>query len=267
MEQKAFDLIAEKVRSVLLEQGFERKGDVREEQGQAAIYLGEDAAYSVLYERKAGLFHLRTCGVADGKPDDQWKKLSTWAFDPESDSAAYASSIAEDFAETLGGSDRKALVRQQKKKKKKDEDAATDPQFLFNRLAGIFPELRAELAQEKGTYEAVRNVTFTREHVVGRVEQLAKAHPDSEPFKKLCNVLNDMYKNGDMDVRSIITIVLLNGINDQQALENLSKNFSEDLSKVYAKAKALKGKKVRPEKKKKKPKYSGEMLQTLDDHV
>ena len=36
---------------------------------------------------------------------------------------------------------------------------------------------------------------------------------------------------------------------------------------MYAKAKALKGKKVRPEKKKKKPKYSGEMLQTLDDHV
>ena len=265
MEQKAFDLIAEKVRSVLLEQGFERKGDVREEQGQAAIYLGEDAAYSVLYERKAGLFHLRTCGVADGKPDNQWKKLSTWAFDPEADNAAYASSIAQDFAETLGGSDRKALVRQQKKKKKKDEDAAIDPQFLFNRLAGIFPELRGELAQEKGTYGTVRGVTFTREHVVGRVEQLAKTYPDSEPFKRLCNVLNDMYKNGDMDVRSIITIVLLNGINDRQALENLSKNFSEDLSKVDDKAKGLKGKKVRPEKKKKMPKYNGEMIQTLED--
>jgi len=66
LEQNAFDLIAEKVRSVLLEQGFERKEDVREELGQAAVYLSEDAAYSVLYERKAGLFHLRSCGVADG---------------------------------------------------------------------------------------------------------------------------------------------------------------------------------------------------------
>ena len=37
MEQKAFDLIAEKVRSVLLEQGFQRKEDVQEEQGEAAV--------------------------------------------------------------------------------------------------------------------------------------------------------------------------------------------------------------------------------------
>lgn len=266
MEQKAFDLIAEKVRSVLLEQGFQRKEDVQEEQGEAAVYQSEDSTYSVLYEREAKLFHLRTCGVADGKPDNQWKKLSTWAFDPEADSAAYAASIAEDFAETLGGSTRKEIVRQQKKRKKKDEDAATDSQFFFNRLASVFPELRGEIAQEKGTYGTIRSVTFTREHVVSRVEQLAKTYPDTEPFKKLCNVLNDMYEHGDMDVRSIITIVLLNGINDQQALGNLSKSFSEDLSRVYAKAKALKGKKIRPEKKKKKPKYTGEMLQTLDDH-
>ncbi|WP_283609063.1 DUF7674 family protein [Faecalispora anaeroviscerum] len=267
MEQKAFDLIAEKVRSVLLEQGFQRKEDVQEEQGQAAVYLSEDAAYSVLYERATKLFHLRACGVTDAKPDNQWKKLSSWAFDPEADTAAYAASIAEDFAETLGGSSRKELIRQQKKRKKKDEDATTDPLFFFNRLASIFPELRAELAQERATYGTVRSVTFTREHVVSRVEQLAKTYSGTEPFKKLCNVLNEIYEHGDMDVRSIITIVLLNGINDQQALENLSKNFSEDLSKVYDKAKALKGKKIRPEKKKKKPKYADEMLQTLDDHV
>lgn len=267
MEQKAFDLIAEKVRSVLLEQGFQRKEDVQEEQGKAAMYLSEDTAYSVLYEQNAKLFHLRTCGVADGKEDKAWKKLSTWAFDPEADSAAYAGSIAEDFADTLGGSDRKEIVRQQKKRKKKDEDATTDPLFFFNRLASIFPELRGEIAEEKATYGTVRSVTFTREHVVNRVEQLAKTYSGTEPFKKLCNVLNDMYEHGDLDVRSLITIVLLNGINDEQAVENLSKNFSEDLSKVHNKAKLLKGKKVKPEKKKKKPKYSGEMVQTLNDRL
>lgn len=267
MEQKAFDLIAEKVRSVLLDQGFERKEDVQEEQGSSAVFVGEGTAYSVLYEKQPKLFHLRTCGVADGAPDKKWKILSTWAFDPQTDTAAYAGSIAEDFAETLGGSDRKEMLRLQKKRKKKDDDDATDPQFLFNRLAGIFPELRGELAQERGTYGTVRGVTFAREHVVDRVEQLAKTNPGSEPFKRLCSVLNDLYANGDMDVRSIITIVLLNGINDAQAMENLSKNFSEDLARVYNKAKDLKGKKIRPEKKKKRPKYTDEMLQTIDDHV
>lgn len=265
MEQKAFDLIAEKVRSTLLEQGFEKGEDVQEEQGRVAIYTSENAAYSVLYETQTKQFHLRTCEMKEDEPDKEWKTISTWAFDPEADSAAYASGIGEDFSETLGGSTRKELVRQQKKKKKKDDDSTSDPQFFYNRLAVIFPELKAEIVQERATYGDVRNATFAKEHVVEKVEQLAANHSNTEPFKKLCGILNDVYENGDMDVRSIITMVLLNGIENPKALQNLSEHFSPDLARVYNKAKGFKGKKVKPEKKKKKPKYSEDMLKTLND--
>lgn len=265
MEQKAFDLVAEKVRATLSEQGFARVQDTQDEKGTAAVFTSENVAYSILFEKDAKQFHLRTCAMKEDEPDGEWKNLSTWGFDPEYDSAAHAASIAQDFAETLGGSARKESVKQMKKKKKKDDDSTTDPLFLFNRLASIFPELRAEIAQEKAEYGEMRNVTFARAHVVSKMEQLARAYPDSDPFKKMCGILNDLYANGDMDTRSLITIVLLNGISDEHALANIQKNLSEDLAKVYEKAKGLKGKKIAPEKKKKKPKYDPEMMKTLND--
>lgn len=265
MEQKAFDLIAEKVKDTLSEQGFARVQDVQEDNTAVALYTSENVAYSVLFEKDTKQFHLRTCAMKEDGPDNEWKKLSTWGFDPEHDSAAYAASIGQDFAETLGGSDRKESVKQMKKKKKKDEDSTTDPLFLFNRLAGIFPELRAEIANEKATYGEMRNITFARAHVVSKMEQLARTYPESDPFKKMCGILNDLYANGDMDTRSLITIVLLNGISDSHAIGNIEKNLSVDLAKVYTKAKGLKGKKISPEKKKKKPKYDAEMMKTLND--
>jgi hypothetical protein len=71
-----------------------------------------------------------------------------------------------------------------------------------------------------------------------------------------------MYVAGDMNVRSIITIVILNGIEDR-ALENMKPLFSDDLKKGYTAAAKLKGKKIKPEKKKKEGKVVADNLNTL----
>ena len=267
MEQKAFDLIAEKVGETLAQQGFDAKPKISgEEDGPSALFTGESVAYEVLYRKEKKCFELRTCPVTENGPGDNWKVLATWGFDSETDSAAYAGSIAGDFAETLGGTSRLAAVQQAKRKRRKEEDSTTDPLFLFNRMAGIFPELRDDMTRERAEYGEIRNVAFAREKIVPKVEELAGKRPDSEPFKRLCGVLNDLYENGDMDVRSLITIVILNGISDEKALANIEAQFSDDLRRVYAKARDFRGRKVKPEKKKKMPKISAdEMVKTLND--
>ena len=73
-----------------------------------------------------------------------------------------------------------------------------------------------------------------------------------------------MYQVGDMDVRSMITMVILNGIDDLDALRSMEEKFSDDLRKSYQCAKKYKGKKVRPEKKKKK-KQRAYVAQRLND--
>ena len=50
MEQKAFDLIASRTEQVLEKQGFQRqKEKVQEANGEAVVYIGENTAYSILY--------------------------------------------------------------------------------------------------------------------------------------------------------------------------------------------------------------------------
>lgn len=263
MEQKAFDLIAEKVGAALSEQGFTR---VAEEQknndGRAVLFTGEDLAYSVLFNPEKKRFELRTCDVDDGEPDLQWKSISIWLFDVATDSLSEAESIVHDFVETIQGPKRAAALNI-KKKHKKDDESNADPLFLFNRFIGIFPELRDELNEEKAKYGDVRAVHFAREHLVQRVEALCTQTTRQENIKRCCELLNDMYAVGDMDVRSIITIVVLNGVENETAIQNMKPLFSDDLKKCYIAGLKFKGRNVKPEKKKKEKKFIADSLNSM----
>ncbi len=266
MENKAFELIADKVEEALAEQGFKRQEKLEtEEHGDYVLYLGDAVAYSVYYDNERKRFELRTCPLEKEAPTNKWKGLSMWLYDPENDTVKDAESIMTDFVETIQGPKRVAVVQQQAKKKKKDEESTNDPIFFFNRMVGVFPELKEEMNQERITYGQVRPVTFAREKLLPKMEALAKSYPNSEPFDRMCTLLNDMYQSGDMDVRSIITIVLLNGFGDETALEKVSEKFSEDLAKSYKHAKKYKGKTVKPEKKKKQSKMAKFRADTLND--
>ena len=262
---KALELIAEKVGQALTEQGFERRSEpLREDKGIGVLYTGEAVAYSVMYETGAKRFLLRTASMTDKGPDGEWKNLSTWMYDAQNGSDLRdAESIANDFVETIQGPKRVEAVRESKKKRKKDDEYNVDPVFFFNRTVNIFPEIREELAQERIEYGRVRAVTFARTKLLPKMENLAKSYPDSDPYNKLCALLNDMYQNGDMDVRSIVTMVLLNGFSDESLVEKMSEQFSDDLKKGWKFGKKYKGRKVKPEKKKKRVQYTAENLNEL----
>lgn len=262
MEQKAFDLIAEKVGAALSEQGFSKAGELKEQDGRAVLFTGEDTAYSLFYNQNKKRFELRTCDVDEGKPDCQWKSISIWLFDPENDNLSEAESILNDFVETIQGPKRVAALKT-KKKRRKDDENNPDPVFFFNRFVGIFPALRDEMNDEKAKYGDVRAVTFARDSLVPKIEALCTQTTKQDQIKRCCDLLNDMYIAGDMDVRSIITIVILNGIDNQTAISNMEPLFNEELKKGYTCGLKLKGKKIKPEKKKKEKKFVADNLNTL----
>ncbi len=262
---KALELIAEKVGQALAQQSFERQSEpLREEKGIGVLFTSENVAYSIFYETGAKRFLLRTAPMTEKGPDSNWKTLSTWMYDSANGSdLSDAESIANDFVETIQGPKRLAAVQQSKKKRKKDDEYNVDPVFFFNRMVNIFPELREEIAQERIEYGKIRSVTFARSKLLPKMENLAKSYSDSDPYNKMVSLLNDMYQNGDMDVRSIVTMVLLNGITDESIVEKMSEQFSDDLKKAWKFGKKYKGKKVKPEKKKKRVQYTAENLNEL----
>lgn len=262
MDRKTFALVADKVGASLKEAGFEPTKVPNPTEGvDSAVFCGETAAYGVFYVESSKHFELRTCDAENGGQKGNWKIISTWLFDPSSDGAGQAFDIADDFLETIRGPKQKAAAAAAKKKRRKDDDNNVDTTFFFNRFVGVFPELKDELASERDLYGTVRSMTFARENLLPRLEALCTAGADTAQISRSCGLLNDLYSNGDLDVRAIVTIELLNRLSDA-ALEHLKPYFSEELARACKEASRLKGKKIKPEKVKKTTQI---MAQTLNE--
>ena len=124
-----------------------------------------------------------------------------------------------------------------------------DPKFLAKRFVTYFPELREEIKNEEDCYFPFRGATFAKEHIAPKIPMYIKRANKNE-IEKFANVFNVQYNNGDVDTRAIITIVLLNSLDDAE-YNALYEHFNDELKVAALNARAFKGKTVKPEKVKK----------------
>lgn len=264
MEQNAFVYVTQKMGEALQARGFSQvKDTAAEKDRQCSVFTGDDLAYSVVYQTEKKRFELKKCGMTDDGPDEEWKSVSVWLYDPETDSMSQVQNIVDDFTESVAGQKQKAAGQAQKKKRRKDEDNNVDPIFFFNRCIGLFPGLKDEMSDERSLYGEVRSVAFAREKVLPMMEELCTSGGNASAVSRCATLLSEMYVAGDLDVRSIITIVLLNGLSES-AVEAMKPNFSPELAKAYKSGIKMKGKKVKPEKKKKRSKIMAATLNDMD---
>ena len=243
---KVFELITEKVGTALKEQNFSKEKVASTDKELVALFTSEAIAYSVVYYMDKMHVVLRSCAMSEDGPDNNWNTMATWMFNPETDGAKEAESIANDFVETVSAT---AIVKRVKQaKKKKGDDGNADPLFLCKRFVTYFPELKEIVKSEQDNYEEFRGVNFIRTYVVDKVNALISRGVKGE-MNKLAQMISTQYSNGDMDTRSIITIVLLNSI-DEKNMEKFAPLLSEELQKSWSYAVKMKGKKVKPEKQK-----------------
>ena len=249
--QNAFDLVADKVEKALAEQDYKRQNvDSQNDKEITALYTSEDTAYNIVYYKAKMRMVLRQCEMSGAEPDNNWKSVATWLFDPEVDTEKEADNIASDFIETIQGPKQQAIT-QTRKKKKKDNDGNVDSLFLANRMVNYFPELKEDIAYEKLHYANFRGITFAKEKILPLFKQYV-ANEGANNLGKLSKSLNDIYNMGDLDVKGIISYILFNSIEDEKKREMLLENFTEANKKVIVAAFSLRGKKIKPEKPKKK---------------
>ncbi len=258
MIKKAFSIVCDKVGAVLESQGYTKnKVNNANENELVALYTGENVAYSVIYYVDKMHMVMRSCAMTDDGPDNEWKTMATWMFNPETDTEKEASSIGNDFADAVSTPVNIKRVKQTKKKKSSD-DGNADPVFLYKRLVKLFPDLKAEIKEEEDTYYPFRAVTFAREKVVPKVNAMIRLGVKAD-ITKLMGILSAQYLNGDPDTRAIITIVILNSVEDDKR-DIIIPLMSDELSKAYKNAYKFKGKKVKPEKVKKAVTSTGNRL-------
>ena len=256
MINKALKIIDECLAEALTKQGFTKVSATE----NLLLFTEGEAGYKVFFDADKNKFELLECCL-DGDNITSEKVLSTWLFDPQNDTEKEVKDVAADFAETLGGAvgsvGKKTLG---KKKKKADEENNTNPLFLMNRIASIFPELKEAVQEEKNSYEDFRAVTFAKEKALPLMKETLTLGAPKDKFKKLCTVFSNLYTSGDLDTRSIITIVFLNAIDEPAARERISGTVSDELKSAMKEAFKLKGKKIKPEKIKRKNTFISDTL-------
>lgn len=256
----AFNSISDKVESALAPQNFTKEKVKGSDGEMVSLFTSDTTAYSVVYFVEKKHMVMRSCAMTEEGPDNEWKTLATWMFDPETDTQKEANSIANDFVDNCTNTAAIKRAKNAKKKKKKGEDEGNaDPLFLAKRFVTLFPELKSEIKYEEDSYFPFRGVTFTRASIVPKVQQLLQSG-NKQQINKLCGLLSTQYSNGDADTRSIITIVILNSVPEDKQ-DTVKAELSEDLQKAWKAALKFKGKKVRPEKPKKKKKSMVDRLQ------
>ena len=258
MEFNAFDLILGSLQEELTRQGFKGPQEIEYEEGRAEMYKAVETAYGLFYSDKRQQFELKTAAVdSEGEPGE-WRNLAVWLFDKQVGEKSDAVSIANDFLETIRGPRRVALI-QQKSKKGKNEDRAIDPMFFLNRLANMFPEVKEAMKQERITYGQLRFTLFTKAVVVPIAQDLALHHPDSDRTEKLCGLFSEMYRDGDLDLRALISITLFNHMKEE-AFVVIRSQLSDELKLDTKYTRKLIGKQIKPEK----PKKEKKLVSRLD---
>lgn len=255
MINKAFKTIDEKLSEILIKNGFNKINNIE----NTILFVKESNGYKVRFDETKNKFELFECSLENNEVTSE-KNLATWLFDPQNDNEREAKDIAADFAETLGAVNKCANKKIVKKRKKSDDENNTNPLFLMNRIANIFPELKDAVIEEKENYENFRGVTFAREKAMPFVKETLTSGNPKDKFKKLCTVFSNLYASGDLDTKAIITIVFLNAVDDTTARENIENMVSEDLKSAMKEAFKLKGKKIKPEKIKKKRTFISDTL-------
>ena len=223
--KKAFDYIVGKVEEELVKQNYTKQKVVAENDNElVSLFTSASLAYSVVYYKDKEQMVLRSCTMTDEGPDNEWKTLATWLYDETVGTQKDADSIANDFIEGVSGT-------------------------LAKRFVTYFPELREEIKNEEDCYFPFRGATFAKEHIAPKIPMYIKRANKNE-IEKFANVFNVQYNNGDVDTRAIITIVLLNSLDDAE-YNALYEHFNDELKVAALNARAFKGKTVKPEKVKK----------------
>lgn len=243
-EKKIFFLVANKISKKLTNMDFSIK-DFSGENIFSFAYEKDSLSYVVEYNFENKTFILKN---QDGET------FSSWLFDKESDLEKQAKSISKDFSDYIISKfyvyDPDSIGAKEKriKKKRKNENSETDPIFLINRIANLFPEVKDKIAKEKDEYSGnIRAIIFTKEKILPVINSYLSSGLEETKLKKLSAILNGLYKAGDLDTRAIITMIILNSI-EKKHKDEIKKHLEEELKKSWQAAEKVNWQDVAPEK-------------------
>ncbi len=193
---------------------------------QEIIFKNKDREYTIRYDIKNKMISL--FDLSSIKEDESCKSISSWFFSQKEGTSKDIDDICNDFFEIMVSKKNDTKIV---KKNSGKEEENVGIIFFMNRLASIFPNIKEKIMLEKENGENFRAVKFLNDEVLPEIHKLLSSK-NGNKVEKFFKLLENMYKNGDLDVRAIITMGILNNIVEEDT-NIFNKYLSEEFKKVW----------------------------------
>lgn len=250
MISKGFEIVQNGLYGTLASKGFELVPSKSENDNVTfAVFKGTETAYKIEYSEETKKFLLLRADVVEGEIDENnYAVLETHLLEDSSDEGD-ANFLAADFIESIESKtvikkSRAALTAQARKEKENDETGII---FFVNRFPSVLPELRDPLIRHKEHFGNILPINFCEQCVNEAVLKMMR-DGENQKMSKFFTLLSDMYKNGDLEVKSVIVQTVLKEISNPDHILTAESYMSDELIKAWRAGKRYYGKNVKPEK-------------------
>lgn len=233
-------------------------------------FVVDEAKYIMEYDTSKSLIKLFRCGEncvgekdGESKVEIEQKIISSWLMEFEKCTSKDVNMIAADFIQEMVGKEKKLSSPNQARKKRTSDENNITGLFFANRMASVFPKIKEKIQEEKSLENDFRIASFTQMHVLPCIEGLLNSEKQKSEMNKLGKLLGDLYHNGGLDVRSVITMGIFCGLSDKSAIA-LRSLVSDELAKAFDAALKYKGKNVKPKKIRTKKSFLSKLLEAQE---
>ena len=226
MDNKMFDLIRDRVAGVLKDRKYKLTEDkvTREEDGsRRALFVSEDRAIEIVWDASAKRYQLKTAAVADGEIDEESKIISTWLFDPQTHGEPDAKTIANDFEDSIREIYKKPMTKSQTKEAVK-KMRSNNMEGFIRRFLTAFPQYQEVYDANVEHYGELLPDTFLQDSMVSYMMEMLRQKKNAQT-KKLFELLNEAYENGDGDVRSAVSVTVLRNVMESEELTERAEGY------------------------------------------
>lgn len=251
MEKNCFELIYD----IIAKSGRMNSFAHKKTDEYTAEFKSNDALYQMIYE----LAKTQVILSVYNNRSEKYDAVSSWLLDFEKSTGKDVDLISKDFIDTMAPQQKAVAVNNHSQKKKKDAQNNGSIMFFMNRMASVFPEIKDIIQAEKNAPHQFRVLKLVRENVVPQVNALLGSK-DKPKINKFGKSLSELYENGDDDVKAVITMAILNGIDSQEHFEIACDSVSDGLQHAAKAAQKFKDKKVKPEKVRTKKSFLSRLL-------
>ena len=220
MLKNSFSILGEKMEELLKPYNF-----IFSYKNSEIIIKGNNKAYTIKYDVKNQMISLFDCESLN--EDEFCKNISSWFFSEEITSKD-VDDICKDFFEIIVS---QKVDRKDIKKRSGKEEENIGIIFFMNRLANIFPSIKQKIVFERENSEKFRVIKFLNEEILPEVNKLLSNKNDNK-VEKFFKLLENMYKNGNIDVRCIVSMGILNSIDEEKNKSIIDKYLSEELKNI-----------------------------------